>query len=75
MLRWIDGQPTANVVRPQINQMNPLIAAGNATQEGDLLLGLTQRVNPVTSSAMRISSPAYVARCGGAMRQPWRSGC
>ena len=59
MLSWVDEQPTANSLRPQINQVAQLIAAGNATRERDLLLGLMQSQTQLLRSAITLQRLAH----------------
>ncbi|WP_233523466.1 S46 family peptidase [Dyella solisilvae] len=59
MLAWLGGQSSAAVLRPPIDQVSQLIAAGNATRERDLLLGLLQTQTQLMRSALILQRFAY----------------
>lgn len=59
MLAWLATQPTAATLRPQIDQVNQLIAAGNAMRERDLLLGLVQSQTQLLRSALILQRLAH----------------
>jgi hypothetical protein len=59
MLSWLTGQAEANAWRPQIDQMNQLIAAANSMRERDLLLGLLQSQTQLMRSALTLQRLAY----------------
>lgn len=59
MLAWLDRQPDAHALRPQIDAAMAQIAAGNATRERDLLLGLLQSQTQLLRSALRLQRLAH----------------
>lgn len=59
MLAWLATQPTAATLRPQIDQVNQLIATGSATRERDLLLGLMQSQTQLMRSALTLQRLAH----------------
>jgi hypothetical protein len=59
MLAWLAAQPQAGTLRPQIDQVGQLIAAGNATRERDLLLGMMQTQTQLLRSAIVVQRLAH----------------
>ena len=59
MLAWLAAQPQASTLRPQIDQVGQLIAAGNATRERDLLLGMMQTQTQLLRSAIVLQRLAH----------------
>lgn len=59
MLAWLAAQPQAGTLRPQIDQVGQLIAAGNATRERDLLLGMMQTQTQLLRSAIVLQRLAH----------------
>jgi len=59
MLAWLAAQPQASKLRPQIDQVGQLIAAGNATRERDLLLGMMQTQTQLLRSAIVLQRLAH----------------
>lgn len=59
MLAWLAAQPQAGTLRPQIDQVSQLIAAGNATRERDLLLGMMQTQTQLLRSALMLQRLAH----------------
>jgi type II secretory pathway pseudopilin PulG len=59
MLAWLDKQGTAKALRPQIDAAMAVIAAGNASRERDLLLGLLQSQTQLLRSALRLQRLAH----------------
>lgn len=59
MLAWLAVQPQAGTLRPQIDQVGQLIAAGNATRERDLLLGMMQSQTQLLRSAIVLQRLAH----------------
>ena len=54
MMAWLAAQPQAGTLRPQIDEVNHLIAAGNATRERDLLLAMMQTQTQLLRSAIML---------------------
>jgi len=59
MLAWLLPQPTAGALRPQIDEVNRLVAGGNAMRERDLLLGLMQGQTQLMRSALTLQRLAH----------------
>ncbi|WP_114238311.1 S46 family peptidase [Dyella sp. C9] len=59
MLAWLAEQPSASSLRPRINEVFQLIAAGNATRERDLLLGMLQSQTQLMRSALTLQRLAH----------------
>ncbi|WP_267220444.1 S46 family peptidase [Dyella silvae] len=59
MLAWLASQQEASTLRPQIDQMNQLIATANAMRERDLLLGLLQSQTQLMRSALTLQRLAH----------------
>jgi len=59
MMAWLASQPQAGVLRPQIDEVNHLIAAGNAMRERDLLIGLMQSQTQLLRSAIMLQRLAH----------------
>ncbi|WP_233171694.1 S46 family peptidase [Dyella sp. ASV21] len=59
MMAWLAAQPQAGKLRPQIDEVNRLIASGNADRERDLLLGLLQSQTQLMRSALTLQRLAH----------------
>jgi hypothetical protein len=69
MMTWLASQPQAAALRPQIDEVNRLIAAGEAMRERDLLLGLMQSQTQLLRSALTLQRLAYERRRPDAHRE------
>ena len=59
MLAWLDKQPHARTLRPDIDAVAKLIAGGNATRERDLLFALLQSQTQLMRSALTLQRLAH----------------
>ncbi|AIF48643.1 peptidase S46 [Dyella japonica A8] len=59
MMAWLAAQPQAGTLRPQIDQVNQLIASVNATRERDLLLTLMSSQTQLMRSAILLQRLAH----------------
>lgn len=59
MLAWLAAQPSASMLRPQIDDVARLIAAGNAMRERDLLLAVMQSQTQLLRSALTLQRLAH----------------
>jgi len=59
MMAWLAAQPQAGTLRPQIDEVNQLIAAANTTRERDLLLALMQSQTQLMRSAILLQRLAH----------------
>ena len=59
MMAWLAEQPQAGTLRPQIEQVNQLIATANGTRERDLVLGLMQSQTQLMRSAILLQRLAH----------------
>ena len=59
MLAWLDKQPHARTLRPDIDAVARLIAGGNATRERDLLFALLQSQTQLMRSALTLQRLAH----------------
>ncbi|WP_232820970.1 S46 family peptidase [Dyella sp. C11] len=69
MMTWLAAQPQAGTLRPQIDEVNHLIAAGSATRERDLLLGLMQSQTQLLRSAITLQRLAHERALPDAQRE------
>lgn len=69
MMAWLAAQPQAGTLRPQIDEVNRLIATANATRERDLLLGLMQSQTQLLRSAIMLQRLAYERGHADAQRE------
>jgi hypothetical protein len=59
MLAWLDKQPDARTLRPEIDAGAKLIAEGSATRERDLLFALMQSQTQLMRSALTLQRLAH----------------
>ena len=59
MLAWLGKQPSDKALRPQIDEAATLIAAGTATRDRDLLLGLLSSQTQLMRSALSLQRLAH----------------
>lgn len=59
MLAWLDKQPSAKTLNPEIAAAAKVIAEGNATRERDLLFALMQSQTQLMRSAINLQRLAY----------------
>ncbi|ULU24398.1 S46 family peptidase [Dyella terrae] len=59
MLAWLVAQPQATTLRPQIDEVNQLVASANATRERDVLLTLMQSQTQLMRSAIMLQRLAH----------------
>lgn len=69
MMAWLASQPQAGTLRPQIDEVNRLIAAGNAMRERDLLLGMMQTQTQLLRSAIMLQRLAIERGQADAQRE------
>lgn len=59
MLAWLDQQPQARTLRPDIDTVARLIAGGNANRERDLLFAILQAQTQLMRSALTLQRYAH----------------